>query len=307
MNDIRSYKEIMRQLHSMRVFAKVVETGSFIAASEAMGISRPMASKLVAQLEHSLGVKLLTRTTRTLSMTEAGRSFYTRCIDIFERLDEAVQEAGNLRIEPKGQLRISAPHSFGRKHLARTIARFQQAYPDIDIDLTLNDRVIDLVDEGFDLAIRIGHLADSNLIARKLSDCELKVCASPSYLEANGIPKTPSELQQHNCLVYCLLAEGNNWHFTKDDKNYIYKISGNFQANSGDAVVEAAVAGLGIIMEPDFITFQYLQSGALIPLLADYKITPRGIYAVYPQDRLLPQKTRVFIDFLVKDYSNTPY
>ena len=294
----------MRQLHSMRVFTKVVETGSFIAASEAMGISRPMASKLVAQLEHNLGVKLLTRTTRTLSMTEAGRSFYTRCIDIFERIDEAVQEAGNLRIEPKGQLRISAPHSFGRKHLARSIALFQQAYPDIDIDLTLNDRVIDIVDEGFDLAIRIGHLANSNLIARKLSDCELKVCAAPSYIEAKGMPKTPSELQEHNCLAYCFLAEGKNWRLMKDDKTYTAKVSGNFQANSGDAVVEAAVAGLGIVMEPVFMAAPYLQSEELIPLLGDYEIAPRGIYAVYPQDRLLPQKTRVFIDFLVKDYCN---
>jgi len=295
----------MNQLHVMRVFAKVVETGSFIAASEALGISRPMASKHVARLEHSLGVKLLNRTTRTISVTEAGRAFYTRCLDIFARVDEAVQEAGNLRVEPKGQLRISAPHSFGRKHLARSIARFQQVFPDIEVDLTLNDRVIDLVDEGFDLAVRIGHLADSSLIARKLSDCTLNVCAAPSYLAAHGEPKIPQDLAAHNCLVYCYLAEGNGWGFSKNGKNQTVKVTGNFKANSGDAVIEVAAQGLGIVMEPDFMTNTYLKAGKLVALLSDYEITPRGIYAVYPQDRLLPRKTRAFVDFLVGQYKRT--
>lgn len=307
MHHIGSYKEPMNQLQNMRVFAKVVEAGSFIAASEALGISRPMVSKHVARLEYDLGVKLLNRTTRTTSVTEAGRAFYARCLDIFARLDEAVQEASNLRIEPKGQLRISASHSFGRQHLTRSIVNFQKAYPDIEIDLTLNDRMIDLVDEGFDLAIRIGHLADSALIARKLGNCALTLCAAPSYLETHGIPKTPKDLSDHNCLVYCYLAEGKSWAFTKDGKVHTAKVSGNFQANSGDAVVEAAVSGLGIVLEPSFLTSPYLKSGKLVQLLGDYEIPQRGIYAVYPQDRLLPQKTRVFIDFLVGQYGEQPY
>jgi len=297
----------MDQLQSMRVFTKVVETGSFIAASEAMGISRPMASKHVARLEHTLGVKLLTRTTRTVSMTEAGRSFYGRCLNIFASIDEAVQEAGNLRVQPKGQLRVSAPHSFGHKHLARSIAGFMQAFPDIEVDLTLNDRVIDLVDEGFDLAIRIGHLSDSSLIARKLATCYLKVCASPSYIEAHGMPQTPDDLLEHNCLYYCYLVEGTRWKFRKDGQDYTVKTSGRFQANSGDAITEAAVQGLGVLLEPTFITGPHLASGALVPLLSDYEIAPRGIYAVYPQNRLLPQKVRVFIDYLAKQYGQTPY
>lgn len=297
----------MDQLQSMRVFSKVVETGSFIAASEAMGISRPMVSKHVARLEHNLGVSLLTRTTRTVSMTEAGRSFYGRCLDIFARIDEAVQEAGNLRVQPKGQLRINAPHSFGQKHLARSIASFMQDYPDIEVDLTLNDRVIDLVDEGFDLAIRIGHLSDSSLIARRLATCDFKVCAAPSYIEAHGMPEKPDDLSKHNCLFYSYLKEGTRWQFHKDGQDYAVKTSGHFKANSGDAITEAAVQGLGILLEPTFITGPHLKAGALIPLLNGYDIAPRGIYAVYPENRLLPQKVRVFIDFLVKQYGQRPY
>lgn len=297
----------MDQLQSMQVFVKVVDTGSFISASDVMGISRPMASKHVARLELSLGVSLLHRTTRTLSMTEAGRTYYMRCQDILSRIDEAAQEAGNLRVHPKGQLRISAPHSFGRKHLARSIAKFQQNFPDIEVDLTLNDRLIDLIDEGFDLAIRIGHLSDSSLIARKLAPCQLKVCAAPSYIDKHGIPETPADLARHNCLAYSYLAEGPQWQFTKDEQAHTVKISGTFKANSGDAIIEAAAEGLGIIIEPTFITGPYLETGALIPLLTDYAIKPRGVYAVYPDNRLLPQKIRVFIDFLVKQYGTTPY
>jgi len=297
----------MDQLKSMEVFVRVVETGSFIAASEALNISRPMASKHVQRLEDRLGVRLLNRTTRTVSMTEAGRSFYLRCQSIFASIDEAISEASNLQIEPRGRLRVTAPLSFGRDHITRAVAAFQATYPDISMDLTLNDRVADIVDEGFALAIRIGTLSDSSLIARRLAPCRMLVCAAPSYLAAHGIPQHPRDLAQHNCLVYAPSAFESSWEFQEEGERIRVEIAGDFRANFGEAIVAAAAAGRGVVLEPSFTVGPYIRSGDLKPILTDFPVESLGVFAVYPQARLLPQKVRVFIDHLAATFGQEPY
>lgn len=293
----------MDQLKSMQVFAKVVETGAFITAAEALGISRPMASKHVQRLEDQLGVRLLNRTTRRVSLTEAGQSFYLRCQSIFSSVDEAFSEASNLQAEPKGRLRVNAPLSFGRDYLTRAIADFQDTYKLVEIDLTLNDRMVDIVDEGYDLAIRIGKLVDSTLIARRLAPCQMLVCASPAYLEQYGTPQHPSDLKQHNCLIYTQSSFERSW--TLGDTKV--EVSGDLRCNFGEALTAAAIAGRGIALEPSFTVARHIKSGNLVQLLPDHPVQSFNVYAVYPQARLLPQKVRVFIDHLVHAFGPAPY
>ncbi|MBI1391932.1 MAG: LysR family transcriptional regulator [Alphaproteobacteria bacterium] len=297
----------MDRLTAMEIFAKVVETGSFVAASDALGISRPMASKHVASLEETLGVRLLNRTTRRLSLTEAGRSFHLRCQNIFEEIDTAIAEAGNLQAEAKGQLRINAPLTFGRAHLTPAIASFQTEHPEITIDLTLNDRFVDLVDEGFDLAIRIGRLADSSLIARKLAPCRMMICASPDYLARHGAPAHPSELADRNCLIYAYFSQEKRWSFETPEGEISVPVQGDFRVNFGEAVVEAAVAGRGIILEPTFTLAPHLAAGRLLPILTDFRPRELTVYAVYPAARLLPKKVRAFVDHLTAVFGGEPY
>lgn len=297
----------MDRLTSMEVFVKVVETGSFVAAAEALGISRPMASKHVIGLEDQLGVRLLNRTTRKIAMTEAGQHFFARCQEIFSQIDEAVQEAGQHQAEPQGKLRINAPVSFSRVHLTRAIAGFQRAHPRISIELILNDRLVDIVEDGFDLAIRIGRLRDSSLIARRLAPCRLVVCAAPTYLAEHGEPRTAEDLKDHNCLVYTQFSESDGWRLRRGEETTSVPVTGSFCSNAGAAVVEAAVAGLGIVLEPSFMVGAHVETGALVPLLTDYEPTELGIYAVYPQSRLLARKVRVFIDYLSDHFGPEPY
>ncbi len=297
----------MDRLMSMEVFTKVVEMRSFIAASEALGISRPMASKHIQALETNLGVRLLNRTTRKISLTEAGSAFILRCQTVLSEIDEAIAEAANMQVEPKGLLRINAPLTFARSYLARSIADFQAQYPQISIDLTLNDRVVDIVDEGFDLAIRIGVLADSSLIARKLAPCRVVLCAAPAYLEANGIPNHPTALANHNCLLYAYFDQEKVWTFADPDGELAIRVDGDFRTNFGEVLVEAAVAGRGIVLEPSFTVAPYIASGELVPLLQHFNPRELGIYAVYPPGRTLPQKARAFIDHLSRAFGPEPY
>ena len=296
----------MDRLKGMEVFMRVVEDGSFVSAAEALDVSRPMASKHVQRLEEDLGVRLLYRTTRKVSLTEAGRSFYARCEEIFAQIDEAIAEAGNLQVEPRGHIRLNAPHSFGRLHLVRALAAFQTQYEGITVDLTLNDRVVDIVDEGYDLAVRVGHLPDSSLVAQKLAPCRTILCASPDYLRNHPSPQQPSDLKNHNCLEYTWFSESKAWRFRRDGETVEMKTTGDFVCNYGAAIVEAAVMGRGIILQPTFMTAPYLQTGELVWLLPEWKTTEPGIYAVYPQKRLLPQKVRVLIDFLVNAFGPIP-
>ncbi|MEL6446423.1 MAG: LysR family transcriptional regulator [Pseudomonadota bacterium] len=297
----------MNRLEAMAAFVAVIDEGSFTAAAEALDISRPKASKLIAELEASLGVRLLNRTTRRVAATEAGRAFHLRCQDILARLDDAVSEASQLQVAPRGELRINAPHSFSREHLAVAIAAFQDTYPDIHVELVLNDRVVDIVDEGFDVAIRIAQLPDSTLVARRLGPCRLMVCAAPDYLGREGTPEAPEDLTKHNCLRYSHLADAGTWRFQRNGKETRVATQGDFRSNFGEAVVAAATCGRGIAMEPTFVVAPLVLSGALVPVLQDYAPRTLGIYAVYPRQRLLPQKVRVFIDFLEGRFGPTPY
>lgn len=289
----------MDRLTTIKSFVKVAELGSFIAAADALKISRPMVSKHVLRLEDELGVSLLNRTTRRVALTEAGRNFLIRSEQLLQDLDVAFNEASHQRANPVGELRISAPVSFAHHHLCRALAEFHANYPMINTTLSLNDRYVDIVDEGFDLAIRIGELADSSMIARRLAPCRLKLMASPSYLSKAGKLEHPKDLKNHNCLIYSNFSQSKAWQFYQGDKNVSVSVSGNFISNSGEACVAAATQGLGIVLEPEFFASQSLARGYLVEVLEDWQPKQLNIYAVYPANRLLPQKVRVFVDFLV--------
>ncbi len=288
----------MDQLTTIKSFIKVAELGSFISAADALNISRPMVSKHVLRLEDELGVSLLNRTTRRVALTEAGRNFLIRSEQLLQDLEMAFNEARQQRANPVGELRISAPVSFGHHHLCQALADFHENYPKISTNLSLNDRYIDIVDEGFDLAIRIGALADSSMIARRLAPCRLRLMASPEYLTKAEKLEHPADLKRHNCLIYSNFSQSKAWQFNQDDKMVSVSVSGNFMSNSGEACVVAATQGMGIVLEPEFFASQSLANGALIEVLEGWTPKQLNIYAVYPANRLLPQKVRVLVDFL---------
>lgn len=296
----------MDRLRTMEVFCKVVDLGSFVAAAETLNMSRPMASKHVLRLEDELGVRLLNRTTRTVSPTEAGQIYYRKAQTIFAAVEDAVTEVSNLQTAPKGRLRINAPLSFGELHLTQAIASFQDTYPGITVDLDLNDRLVDIVDEGFDLAVRIGELQDSSLVATRLAPCRLVACASPSYLDMRGRPTSPKDLEEHNCLIYAYLAQQAVWRFEQEKDTTTVGVSGDFRSTFGGAVYAAAIAGRGICLEPSFVVGEALRDGRLEAVLTDWSPRLLGIYAVFPQARLLPRKVRLFIDHLKNTFGPDP-
>lgn len=297
----------MDRLKSFEVFSKVADVGSFAAAARTLGISAPMATKHVQDLEIELGVRLFHRTTRRVSLTEAGHALNLRCKSFLAEIEEALTEAGHMQAEPRGLLRVNAPLTFGRAHLTRAIAEFQARYSEISIDLTLNDRTVDIVDEGFDLAIRIGLLDDSSLVSRKLAPCRMVLCASPEYLARSGTPERPEDLTKHNCLIYAYFKQAKRWNFACDGDEIAVNVEGDFRANFGEALVEAAAAGRGITLEPSFTVAPYLRDGRLVPLLPAFKPRELAIYAVYPPSRMLPQKVRAFIDHLATSFGAKPY
>ena len=297
---------VMDRLTSMEVFARVVETGSFAKAADAMGLSRGMVSKHVMALEERLGVRLLNRTTRKLNLTEVGSGYYDRCRQIVNEAWEAEQAATQLNAEPRGELRVNAPMTFGTKHLGPALPHFLDRYPDVTVDLTLNDRVIDLIDEGFDLAIRIGQLSDSSLIARRLAPARSVVCASPSYLRTRGIPEHPTQLQAHRCLSYTLVRNPRDWVFNGPDGEVTVRVDGPLRANNGEALVAAGVRGLGILRAPTFIVGDELARGDLVPIMTHWQPPDMGIFAVYPHNRHLSAKVRRFVDFLSEWLTATP-
>jgi len=292
---------------AIQIFVRVVDSGSFTAAAEQLGISRAMASKLVQGLEDSLGIRLLNRTTRRLSLTGPGQSYYQRTSEILAQLAEAESEAAQAQNEPRGRLRISAPTSFGVRHLAATLGDYQRRFRQVEIDLNLSDRMVDLVDEGFDLAIRISILRDSSLIARRLAPCRIVVVASPAYLVEHGTPQHPNDLQQHNCLVYTLSTRGTEWTFLRGEETQALRLSGALSANNGDFIAAAAVAGVGVAVLPSFIVADDLRAGRVVPLLCEWRSPSIAVYAVYAQTRTLPAKTRSLIDFLAERFGPEPY
>lgn len=290
----------------MKVFANVVEAGSFAAASERLGLSRAMVSKHMAHLESHLGTRLLNRTTRRLSLTESGSAYFERCQPILKDLEEAELAATELTSVPRGTLRLTAPLVFGVLHIAPLIADYLAIHPEAKLDFTLDDRNIDLVNEGYDLAIRIGNLAETGLIARRFAKDSLVVCGAPEYFRRHGIPKVPEDLSKHKCLGYSYEESVNEWRFSGKDGEHVVHISGNVRANNGDLLRVAALGGAGIIMQPRFLVGADLREGRLQAVLTQYESRELGIYAVYPSRRYLSAKVRSFIDFLVERFGPNP-
>lgn len=296
----------MDTLASMKVFATVVEAGSFAAASDRLNLSRAMVSKHVAHLESHLGTRLLNRTTRRLSLTESGSSYFERCQSILQDIADAELATTELTSVPRGTLRLTAPLVFGVLHIAPLLADYLALHPEAKLDFTLDDRNVDLVNEGYDLAIRIGNLTDSTLVARRFATDTLAVCGSPDYFRRRGRPTVPQDLSAHTCLAYTYGDSATEWHFTGNDGEHRILISGSVRANNGDLLRVAALGGAGIIMQPRFLVGADLREGRLEAVLTGYKLRELGIYAVYPSRRYLPSKVRSFIDFLVGRFGPNP-
>lgn len=296
----------MDQLLTIRAFVTVAEAASFTSAAERLNMSRAMASKHVMDLEAHLGLRLLNRTTRKVSLTEAGASYLERCREILDALEEADREVTSQAVEPVGRLRVSAPMTFGTMYLAPLIDAYAARFPRVSIDLVLNDRYVDLVEEGYDVAIRIGRLADSSLIARRIGSSRVVVCAAPAYLEANGVPRQPSDLLDHECLQYAYAIAGNAWVFDGPSGRETVRAKGRITCNNGEALCRMAISGLGVVREPDFILSPHLRSGALSQILADYSGDVVGIYAVHPSRRHVPLKLTTFVDFLSTAFDRLP-
>ncbi|KAF0814064.1 HTH-type transcriptional regulator DmlR [Andreprevotia sp. IGB-42] len=296
----------MDRLAAMQVFNKVVEAGSFVRAAALLGISTTAASRLVADLESHLGARLLQRTTRRLSLTEAGRAYHERAMQILADIAEAEAALDDETAQPGGLLRVNAPVSFGVRHLATLLPRYQAAHPAVKLELTLSDRTVDLVEEGYDLALRISGQLAGNLITRRLAPIRIAACAAPAYLARHGAPQTPQELLQHNCLIYTYGAGGDEWRFTQGGTVHTIKVQGTLRANNGDLLVAAARAGAGLINEPTFLVGDDLQAGTLECVLPGFASPELALYAVYPSRRHLSAKVRSFIDFLRAEWGDTP-
>ena len=297
----------MDQLASMAIFARVVEAGGFSAAADRLGLSRAAVSKHVLQLEDRLGVRLLNRTTRQVSVTDIGRAYYERCVRVMGEVAEADQLVARMHAEPRGTLRVNGPMSFGILHLGAAVADFIYAHPKLDVDLTLDDRFVDFVEEGYDVCVRIARLADSSLIARRIAPARCILCASPRYLAAHGAPARPADLADHRCLVYRYLVNGGEWRLTGPDGTHTISVAGPMSANNGDVIKAAVLEDLGIALLPTFMLAADLQSGALQRVLPDYDPPALSIFAVHPAKRHVSAKVRVFIDFLAARFGPRPY
>ncbi len=297
----------MDRLTALEVFVKVVESQSFAAAARQLGLSPAMASKHIQALEERLGARLLNRTTRRLSLTEVGRGYYERSRQVLADLEDADRAAGDLQRAPRGRLKVNAPFSFGIRHVGPAVAAYLATYPEVSIDLDLNDRYVDILAEGVDLALRVGRLSDSSLIARRLAPIRLVAFASPAYLARHGTPRTPQELAAHNCLLYTYAATADEWRFIgPDGADAVVRVSGRLAANNGDVLLAAAVDGLGIALGPTFIAGEHVQAGKLVTLLPGYAPPEVALYAVYPPGRHLSAKLRSFVDFLAARFGEEP-
>lgn len=296
---------MLDQITGMRVFSRVAALGTLSAAARALGLSQTMATKHMAALEARLGVKLLHRTTRKITLTEPGRRFLESVERILAELAEAEAAAAAERLDVTGTLRVNTPVSFGVREIAPLIAAFSALFPGLVVDMGLNDRAVDLVEEGWDVAVRIGRIRDQSLIARKLAACRTLVAAAPDYLARRGAPRTTAELSEHNCLGYTLSSAfgPDRWSFGPDG-GVAAPVRGDFQASNGDALVAAAVAGQGLIYQPTFLLAVALRAGELRAVPLDHPpMELPGVFAVYAGDRRPPAKVRAFIDFLVDQFS----
>ena len=295
----------MSILPYLETFSAVVEKGSFTAAAEILGKSRPVISKQVSLLEQHLGVQLLNRTTRRLHLTQAGEVFASYAHQIMSDVCEAEQSVLPLQSEPQGRLRILAPESLVISLLPEVLQNFQHKFPKIELDIHISGRLVNLVEEGIDVALRVGELEDSSLIARLLIPCGLHACASPEYLKKHGKPEHPSELESHNCLIYSQLPNPENWSFKDEQgKNISIKVSGNLRSDMGNILMNAAQNGNGIFIGPTFMIASALKEGRLETVLDQYTPMTTGLYAVYPYSKLVSAKVRAFVDFIAESWSN---
>ncbi|MGD1879937.1 MAG: LysR family transcriptional regulator [Kiloniellaceae bacterium] len=297
----------MPRLDAMEVFAEVVDAEGFSAAARNLGLSKSAVSKQVGRLEDRLGVRLLNRTTRRLSLTEAGATFYAACRRVLDEAETAERAVANLSEAPRGLLKLNAPMSFGFLHLGHAIPGFRDRYPQITLEAAMNDRFVDLVEEGYDVALRIGDLADSSLLARRLAPCRAVLCASPDYLDRHGRPRRPEDLAGHHCLLYANQANPREWTLRGPAGPRAVKVDGPLVANNGDVLCGAAVGGMGITRLPTFIVGDHLRAGRLEVVLPGFPPPEQGIHAVYPHSRNLSVKVRVFVDFLAEYFGPEPY
>jgi DNA-binding transcriptional LysR family regulator len=297
----------LNKLREIECFIAVAELGSFVKAADALNVSKAAVSRTILELEARLGARLMQRTTRRLSLTEAGSLYLERCKHIVSALEDADQMLTVGNTDPTGLLRINVPQTFGVLHLVNVWPCLLRRYPGIKLDITLSDRIVDIIEEGYDLAIRIARLPNSSLIYRKLASTRIVVCASPEYLEKHGTPRHPDDLKDHMVMGYSYSADKDEWHFEGPEGAVSVKTNVRMHANNGDTCVAAALAGIGITRQPTFMLSEYIRSGKLVPILPGYMSAELGIYAVYPSRTHLPAKVRATIDFLVHAFEEVQW
>lgn len=292
----------MNQIEHIVAFVRVAELGSYTRAAEALDISRTRVSRQVMALEEALGARLIQRTTRRLHLTEAGERYLMRAQGVLQALDEAAAEVGQGTSDVRGRLRVNGPMSFGTRYLTPLVTQFMLTHPALDVRLDLNDRRVDLLEEGYDVAIRIGSLPDSSLVARRLTRCRLLFCASPEYLATHGEPVSVNDLNEHRCLRYRSGQQSADWQIATQSLT----VNGPLESNNGDVLTQAAEAGLGIAQQPSFLVTESIVSGRLVPILTDEPAVRLDVHALYPARRYLPAKVERFIDLLTEAWGDPP-
>lgn len=297
----------MDRLVAMSVFRKVVELRSFSTAAEQLGMSNASVSKHLNSLENHLGTQLLMRTTRRMSLTEQGLAYYEKCRRILEEIDEAETSAGEQYPEPRGLLKVRAPLSLGAAHLGKVVSAFLARHPEVSVEVTLNDRFTDLVEDGYDVALRIAaELSDSSLVARPIARMRRTLCASPDYLKRFGKPSTPADLKHHNCIVYTRGETPDEWRFIGPEGKRIARVSGNYRCNNGIVLREALIEGSGVGLLPAFLVDSDIVEGKLKSLMPEYAAEPRTLFALFQHSRHPPRKVKVFVDFLEQSLTADP-
>ncbi len=296
----------MDRLDSMRIYLRVAEIGSFAAVARQMDVARSVITRQVAALEAHLGVKLIARSTRSLTLTSAGSAYLESCREILDLVEAAESGLADERQEPRGLIRLSVPLSFGLRHLSPLLMDFSVTYPEVITEIDFTDRRVKLVEEGLDLAIRITRRLEPLDVARRIGSSHLVVVASPEYLRRHGEPRHPRELARHECLIY-LTAQQEGWPFLVDGVTEVFPVRGRMRANNGDALLDAAIRGLGITAQPSFLTAAVVEAGWVQPILRDYPMPELGIYALLAGNRYVPQRVRVLIDYLAERIGVQPY
>lgn len=298
----------MDRLENMITFVQIVDSGNISTAADRLTVAKSAVSRRLKELETYLGVQLFHRTTRSLNLTASGTAYYQQAVRILDDIVEAENAITQAHVRLQGSIKIAVPYSFGHMHLSPAIHEFLNLHPHIEFDLDFNDRQVDIVQDGFDLAIRIANLEDSSLIARPLASINHVACAAPSYLARYGKPETPKDLAKHRCLAYNLSPDYKSWTFIdRNEKAVKVGINPQFTSNAGESLRDATIAGLGVTYLPTFIVYQQIEQQQLIPILKDYKASPINAYAIYPPTRHLSHRIRTLIDFLQERYSGTPY